>query len=342
MTEPRPDLELARNVVATEARCIAALGDRIDDRFAAAAEAVYACAGTVVLTGIGKAGLVARKISATFASTGTPSIFLHPVEALHGDLGRVRRDDAVVALSDSGTTTELIRLTDHLKARGAKLIALVADADSPLGRYADIAVGYGKVSEACPMGLAPSASTGCMMALGDALAFTVMRMRDFSPEDFVAFHPGGALSRSLLKVEEVMTFRAGGRLPVFAETLTVREVLAAADDLHHDGAVIMDRKRRAGAVCLVDAGGRLSGIFTDGDLRRQVMADDAGDLMARPIGEVMVRDPRRVRAGELASEALAVMNRFRIDELPVVDSDGRPVGLLDVQDLVGMKALNHG
>lgn len=331
MTDPAPNLELTRKVLTTEADCISALAGRIDDRFASAAEAVYRCGGTVVLTGIGKAGIIAQKVSATLASTGTPSIFLHPVEALHGDLGRVRRDDVVIILSHSGTTEEIIRLVDHLKARGASLVAITASDDSPLAEYADIVLCYGDVDEACPLGLAPSASTSCMLALGDALALTVMDMRKFSPEEFAAFHPVGALGRSLMKVAEAMTFRIGRRLPVADENETVRRVLADAEKV----------KRRAGAVLLVDRAGRLTGILTDGDLRRMIIQD--GDaFLDRPAGDVMHRDPKRIAAGELASKAMAVMNEYRIDELPVVDDEGKPIGLLDVQDLVGLKALARG
>ena len=331
MNDPRPDLELARKVLTTEAACISAMADRIDERFGSAAVAVFGCEGAVILTGIGKAGVIARKISATLASTGTPSIFLHPVEALHGDLGRVRGDDIVIALSHSGGTEEILRLVDHLKARGARLIALTALETSPLADFADIALCYGDVDEACPLGLAPSASTSCMLALGDALALTVMKMRQFSPDEFAAFHPGGDLGRRLMKVEEALPAGATDHLPAADETLTVREVLANAERIG----------RRAGAVLLVDGEGRLSGIFTDADLRRQLVADADGELMGRPIAEVMHRDPKRIQVGELASEAMAILNRHRIDELPVVDEQGRPVGLLDVQDLVGLKALNH-
>jgi len=332
MKRPQPDLELARNVLATEAGCISALVDRVDKGFADAACEVFGCGGTVILTGIGKAGIIAEKISATLASTGTPSIFLHPVEAFHGDLGRVRRDDVVIALSHSGGTEEIIRLVDHLKARGAKLIAITAVDTSPLAGFADIALCYGNVDEACPLGLAPSASTSCMLALGDALAMTVMKMRQFGPEEFAAFHPGGDLGRRLLKVEEALPANMKERLPVAEETLSVREALARAEAI----------ERRPGALLLVDGDGKLSGILTDADLRKALVADSGGRLMGGAVAEVMVRNPKRIQVGELASEALAILNRHRIDELPVVDEAGKPVGLLDVQDLVGLKALSQG
>lgn len=328
---PAPDLELARKVLAMEADCIGRLAGRVGPEFAQAARAVYACAGTVILTGIGKAGLIAGKISATLASTGTPSIFLHPVEALHGDLGRLRRGDVVVALSNSGATDELINLVDHLRSRGAYLIAITASKNSPLAAYADIALAYGDVEEACPLGLAPSVSTSCMLALGDALALTVMDMRRFSPEDFAAFHPAGNLGRKLLRVEEAMTATGAG-LPIAGDWLSVRAVLSEAAKIN----------RRAGAVVLVDRQGLLSGIMTDADLRRKLMDDRDGGLLDRPVASVMHPNPKRIVVGELASKALAVMNQYRIDELPVVDSAGRPVGLLDVQDLVGLKAVENG
>ncbi len=327
----QPDLELARKVLAMEGDYIGRLAGRVGEPFAQAARAVYACAGTVVLTGIGKAGIIAAKISATLASTGSPSIFLHPVEALHGDLGRLRRGDVVIALSNSGATEELVSLVDHLKARGAFLIVLTASADCPLGQYADIVLAYGDVEEACPLGLAPSVSTSCMLALGDALALTVMRMRNFSPEEFAAFHPAGNIGRQLLRVEEAMTAGAD-RLPVSGDWLSVREVLTAAEKIN----------RRAGAVMLVDRQGRLSGIMTDADFRRQVLADRSGALLESPVSQVMHPNPKRIVAGELASKALAIMNQYRIDELPVVDAQGKPVGLLDVQDLMVLKAAGNG
>lgn len=332
MNKPLVDLDIARRTLEAEGNTISALAGQIGPSFARAAEAVFACKGTVVLTGVGKAGIIAQKVSATLASTGTPSIFLHPVEALHGDLGRVQRGDVVVAFSHSGGTEEIVRLLDHLKARGAALIAITGSADSPLGRYADVTICYGQVEEACPLGLAPTVSTACMLAMGDALALTAMQMREFGPEDFAAYHPAGALGRKLLKVEQAMTFRQGQQLKVVDDSLTLGEALAEAESV----------PRRSGAMILVDGHKRLSGILTDGDLRRLLVKHRPGDLLERPVKELMKTDPKHVHLGELASETLAIMNRYRIDELPVLDADSHPVGLIDVQDLLGIKTLSDG
>ncbi len=326
---------MAAQVLRSEGRAISALAERIADddccdAFRQAAAAIFECPGKVVLTGIGKAGIIGRKISATLASTGTQSIFLHPVEALHGDLGRLQPDDVVVALSHSGSTEELIRLVDHIKARRAKLVAMTADADSPLARHADIALGYGQVEEACPLGLAPTVSTSCMLALGDALALTVMQMRNFGPEQFATHHPAGALGRKLLKVEEVMTFRGGERLATARDNLTLAEALAEGEKV----------SRRTGALLLVDDSGRLTGILTDADLRRIMLKHRGENVLERPVSDFMTRDPKRIRRGQLASEALAVLNEYRIDELPVVDGADRPVGVIDVQDLIGVKTVS--
>ncbi len=329
MAKQKVDLERARLTLRLEGQAIAALAQTIGESFQQAVQAIFACQGTVVLTGIGKAGIIAQKISATFASTGTPSIYLHPVEALHGDLGRVQRGDVVIALSDSGSTTELIRCLDHVKGRGAKLIALTGDNDSLLAKHADMVVCYGPVEEACPLGLAPTVSTSCMLALGDALAMTVMQMRDFQPEDFAAFHPAGSLGLKLLKVEEAMTFTLDS-LPLVSEKLTLAEALAITEKI----------KRRPGAMLVVDERGFLTGIFTDGDLRRLVLSSPDGRKTSCCMGELKHAGPKHVRVGQTASEALAIMNRYRIDELPVLDEQGRPVGLIDVQDLLGIKTVS--
>ena len=333
---------MARSTLRAEGQAISSLVDQIDEEFADAARAIYEHAGKrpggeestgkIVITGIGKAGIIGRKISATLASTGTPSIFLHPVEALHGDLGRVDRGDVVIVLSHSGATEEILRLLDHIKARGATLIAITGLDDSPLVRHADIVIRYGDVQEACPHGLAPTVSTTCMLALGDALALTVMQMRHFGPEDFAIFHPGGSLGRKLLTVEETMTFKGADRLHVVDQGLSLEAALIEAEKV----------KRRTGAMLLVDASGRLSGILTDADLRRTLATRGRENILDLPVSELMTRDPRRIHVGGLASEALAILNKYRIDELPVVDDDGRPVGVIDVQDLLGIKTVSDG
>jgi arabinose-5-phosphate isomerase len=324
-------IQQGRRVLQAEGQAVLALADRITSMpaFAEAARAVRECRGKVVTTGVGKAGLIGQKISATLASTGTLSIFLHPVEALHGDLGRLQREDVVMALSHSGASEEIVRLLDHIKRRGATLIGVTGREDSLLARHADITLCYGPVEEACPFGAAPSVSTTCMLALGDALALTVMEMRDFQPADYAAFHPGGALGRKFLRVEEVMTFRKGERLSVVNEGLPLGEALRQAEKVD----------RRAGAMLLVDDEGRLSGILTDADLRRMLVERDGMELLKQPARDLMTKNPKRIALGNLASEAEAILNKYRIDELPVVDADGRPVGVIDVQDLLGVKTL---
>jgi arabinose-5-phosphate isomerase len=329
MTELNAQVRQGQRVLQAEGQAIVALAQRIEamPAFVAAAQTIFDCRGKVVTTGVGKAGIIGRKISATLASTGTNSIFLHPVEALHGDLGRLGREDVVVALSNSGASEELIRLLDHIKRRGASLIAITGQEESPLGRHADITLCYGPVEEACPLGVAPSVSTTCMLALGDALALTVMEMRHFQPADYAAFHPGGALGRKFMKVEEVMTFKQGERLSVVDENLPLGEALRLAEKV----------ERRTGAMLLIDKEGRLSGILTDADLRRLLIERDAAELLVRPVQEVMTKNPKRVRLGDLASQAEALLNQYRIDELPVVDEKDQPVGVMDVQDILGVK-----
>ena len=325
------NMTLARRVLMAESLAISCLAEQLGDDFARAAEAIYACTGQTVLTGIGKAGIIGQKISATFASTGTPSIWLHPVEALHGDLGRVRRSDVCIVLTHSGETEEVVRLVDHVKARGATIIGVTGAAGSTVGRFADITICYGQIQEACPHGLAPTVSTTSMLALGDALALTVMDMRRFGPEDFAVFHPGGSLGRKLLKVEEAMSFRPNDQMVLARDDRTLGEALDEAEKV----------ARRSGAMLLVDAAGRLSGILTDADLRRVVLRHRGHDVLQMPVRDFMTADPKHIHQGELASEALSILNRFRIDELPVVDDDHRPVGVIDVQDLLGIKTISH-
>lgn len=321
--KPQPDLNFAKKVIETEASAISMMKEYMGASFIKAATMVHQRNGSVVTTGIGKAGIVANKISATLASTGTHSNFLHPTEAVHGDLGRLRHDDIILAVSHGGTGDEIMRLADHIKKQGLALIAITGHKDSPLARYADVVLPIGQVEEACPLGLAPSTSTACMQAMGDALALTVMKMRNFSPKQFAHFHPGGSLGRKLMKVHEAMTFHKDKNLPVAPDNMTVAEVL------HH----VSQIKRRSGAVLLVNADGTLSGLFADSDLRRLLESGD-GDALQQCVANVMTKHPTTIAADALLSEATEIFSKKRIDELPVIDKDGRPVGLIDVQDVV--------
>lgn len=319
----------ARQVIETETQAVAAMANAIDESFERAVRLIAECRGALVATGVGKAGHIARKISATFASTGTPSHFLSPADAVHGDLGSVRAGDVVLVLSASGESDEILRLISLLKKLNHPMIAVTATRTNTLGRHADVVLATGRIEEACPLRLAPTASTTAMLALADALALSVMKVRDFTAEDFAVFHPAGQLGRKLIRVSEAMTFRRGENLPVASESLCVGEVLAAVSRI----------KRRSGGVILVDEAGRLSGFFSDGDLRRLVERDPAG-AMRTAVSSVMTRNPKRIAGDALASEAMAVMRQYRIDELPVVDAAGVPVGLIDVQDLVVLKMLD--
>lgn len=321
------DLDYARRVILAEADAIASMTPIVNGQFIRAAEMIYTCAGSCIVSGIGKAGIIGRKISATLASTGTPSHFLHPAEAVHGDLGRLRREDVVMILSYGGETDEIIRLINLVKQLQIRLIAITSDQDSTLGRHSDVVLCMGKVNEACPLGVAPSVSTTCMLTIGDALAFTVMKARNFSVEDYVRFHPGGSLGTKLMTVEQSMMFRPGEKLPIAGVADSIRAMLAKTNDV-----------KRHGAVMVVDAEGRLAGILTDADLRRLLTKQGAAALDLK-VGDVMTGGCKRIRADALAAEATALFHKYRIDELPVVDSDDRPVGLIDVQDIVMIKVV---
>jgi arabinose-5-phosphate isomerase len=293
--------------------------------FETAVRMFYECSGSVIVTGVGKAGIIGNKISATLASTGTPSHFLHPAEAVHGDLGRVQSNDVVLALSHSGESEEIVRLIDPIKQREIKLAAIVGEKDSRLGRHSDVVLCMGPLSEACPLGIAPSVSTTCMLALGDALAFTVMKAREFSAEDYARFHPGGSLGAKLMTVGQSMMFKAGEELPVTRTGDSIGQMLEETAKL-----------KRRGAVMVVDGKGKLAGIITDADLRR-AMSKIGADVFEVKASEIMTGDCKRVTEETLAAEAMAVFHKYRIDELPVVDKDDRPVGLIDVQDIVAIK-----
>lgn len=320
---------LARQVIETEASAVARMVEALGEAFDRAVGIVLECRASVLTCGIGKAGHIARKVSATLSSTGTPSHYLNPAEAVHGDLGAVRQGDVVLIFSYSGESDEILRMLSILKKLGHPVIAVTKSPASGLGKFADAVIAMGPVEEACPLGLAPSASTTAMLALGDALALTVMQLRRFTADDFAVFHPGGQLGRKLIRVAEAMTFKAGDNLPLAADDLTVGQVLSQVARI----------KRRCGAVVLTNpADGRISGIFSDGDLRRLVTSDP--QALQRPVAEVMTRNPKRIRGDRLASEAMAVMHQHRFDELPVVDEQDRPIGLIDVQDLVVLRMLD--
>jgi arabinose-5-phosphate isomerase len=324
-SRPRPDLAYARQVLELEAGALQGLVGRIGKDFADAARMVYACKGNVVTSGIGKAGIIAQKTSATLASTGTPSLFLHPADAVHGDLGRVQPRDVVLILSYGGETAEVTRLIGQLEKMNVPIVAMTGNRDSTLARKAKVLLWMGHIDEACPMGLAPTATTTAMLALGDALALTVLKMRQqvgrFGRKEFALYHPGGSLGRQLIMVETVM--RQGANLPVARDHLTVRQALAN----------LRSMRRRSGAVCLVDGRGRLTGIFTDADLRR-LLETGRQDRLDRPIAETMTPHPKFVRVTDTAADAIQIINRYFIEELPVVDARGRLVGLVDVQDLL--------
>lgn len=302
--------------------------------WSAAIDLLAACRGHVVVCGMGKSGLVGTKISATLASLGQPSHVVHPAEAVHGDLGRIRRGDVVMLLSYSGETDEVVNLAAILEADDVPRLGVSVSDQTSLARLSTVHLAMGDVTEACPLRLAPTASTTAMLALGDALALAVSRRRNFTEDEFRRHHPGGLLGAGLRKVTEALRFRVGENLTVAPQTLTVRDACTVAGD-----------GRRAGAILLVDGDGRLSGIFTDGDLRRLVLRDDAGadgaSGLDRPIAEVMTRQPRVLNASDLVRDAVLMVRERRVDEIPVVDDEGKPVGLIDVQDLIAMKVVQE-
>lgn len=331
------ELELARGLLRAEAEAVGGLSARLGEDFLRAVGLIVSCAqahGTVVLTGLGKSGLVGAKISATMASLGIPSQCIHPVEAVHGDLGRLRKQDLAICLSYSGQTEEVVALAATLRQDGLPVIAITrgdpgpeARATCALARLASAVLTIGDVDERNGLTPAPMCSSTAMLALGDALALAASRRMKFTDEDFARRHPGGALGGLLRPILEVLRFRIGVNLEPIPQDVTVSDALERAARV----------ERRPGALLLVDAAGRLAGIFTDADLRRLILKD-AG-MLARPMREVMTRSPGALPDSALVREAVAMVREFRRDEIPVVDAQGRPVGLLDVQDLVAMKVV---
>jgi arabinose-5-phosphate isomerase len=313
-------LRQGREVIRAEAQTLLALSENLGEDFCAAVDLLHGCQGSVLVAGIGKAGLIGQKIVATLASTGTRSHFVHPSEAIHGDLGRIHRDDVLLILSYSGETEEVVRLLPTVRQLGAPVVAITGQPQSTLGKFAAVTLDLGSIREACPLGLAPSASTTAMLALGDALALVLSQMRHFSEEDFARFHPGGSLGRKLAKVEEAMRPLDQCRLARVDQT--VREAL------------LLQSKpgRRTGAVMIVDDSNTLCGIFTDSDLAK-LLEGRRESCIDGPLSAVMTRNPTRVESGTRLVVACQLLADRKISELPVVDQANQPLGLIDITDV---------
>ena len=316
-TDTASSLELARNVLRIEAAAIMGLVDRIDGAFEQAVQLLYECRGRVIVTGMGKSGIICRKIAATFSSTGTSAWFLHPAEAIHGDLGAIRDDDVVLALSHSGETEELVRLLESIRRIGAKLIALTGHAQSTLAKASDVTLDCGIAEEACPMNLVPTASTTAALALGDALAMTLLVRKGFRQEQFASLHPGGKLGRRLMRVENVMHGAESAPL-VLAGTPMV--------DVIHEMS-----SKRLGMTCVLGDDRRLIGVFTDGDLRR--LASRAPDFIKLTAQDGMTPNPITIGRQSLAVEALKIMETHKITSVVVVDGRGYVEGVVQIHDL---------
>lgn len=311
-------IEHAIQAIDAEITALRILKQNLDDRFVQALDAMQDCRGRVIVSGMGKAGLIGQKIAATMASTGTPSFFMHPAEALHGDLGMIKSDDVCLFLSNSGESDEITRLLPFVRRIGCRVIGVTGNLRSTMAAHCEIVLNLGDLAEACPLGLAPTASTTAILALGDALAMCLMQRRDFKERDYAMVHPAGALGRRVAPVESVM--RMGDAVALVSPDTSVGQTLFAMT------------KARAGSAVIVDDRGGLEGIFCDGDLRRGLEAD--ADFLHRRVGDVMIRNCSRVKTGDLAGEVLAVMKEKRIADIPVLDDNGIVVGLADLKGLV--------
>jgi len=311
-----PDLALARKVLRIEAAAILGLVDRLDERFSRAVAMLRDCQGRVIVTGMGKSGIICRKIAATLASTGTPAFFLHPAEAIHGDLGVIQKDDVVLAVSQSGETGEILRLLETIRRLGARLVAITGVPASTLAHAADVTLDCHIDEEACPLNLVPTASTTAALALGDALAMTLLTEKGFRPEDFANLHPGGKLGKRLMRVEALM--HAGDAAPIVAASTPMKDVIYEMS------------RQGLGMTCVVE-GGRLAGIVTDGDLRRRM--SETASVLGLTAGEAMTRNPVTIGRGMLAAEALRLMEQRKITSLIVVDAGGAVEGVLHLHDL---------
>lgn len=309
-------LDLARRVLTTEADAIRRLVDRLDASFLKAADMLFTCRGRVIVTGMGKSGIIARKIAATLSSTGTPAFFLHPAEAVHGDLGVIRSDDVVIALSYTGETAEILRLLETIRRIGATIVAMTGSPASTLSRASDVVLDCGVDAEACPLNLVPTASTTAMLAVGDALAMVVLVSRGFRQEDFANLHPAGGIGKKLLKVESLM--HQGGQVPAVSVTMPMRRAVAEMS------------AKGLGMTCVVYEDGRLAGIITDGDLRRHI---DQPQFLDRPASAVMTAAPATITRHQLAVEALSLMERRKITSLVVADERGGVEGVVHLHDL---------
>ena len=314
---PVVDLTLARKVLQTEAAAIEALVDRLGESFERAVRLLLECRGRVIATGMGKSGIICRKIAATLSSTGTPALFLHPAEAIHGDLGILQAEDVVIALSYSGETDELLRLLEAIKRIGAGLIAITGDCRSTLGQAADVALDCRVSEEACPMNLVPTASTTAALALGDALAMTLLVAKGFSQEHFASLHPGGKLGKRLMSAEQLM--QGGDQTPIVTESTPIPQVIYEISS------------KGLGMTCVVDERGALAGIITDGDLRRHMAGTP--NLLDRTATDVMTRNPITIRRETLAAEALLVLERRKITSIVVVNDDQRVQGVVHLHHL---------
>jgi len=310
----------AKDVIRIEAEAVQSLIDRIDKRFADALKMILSAKGRVVVTGIGKSGMIGRKIAATLTSTGTPSLFLHPVEGIHGDLGMITRDDVVLAISNSGQTEEIVRLLPSIKKIGAKIVAFTGGLNSTLARNSDIVIDCGVEREACPLGLAPTSSTTAALVMGDALAVALMEKRGFKASDFALLHPGGTLGeRLMLKVKDVML--TGSRVPKVNIDSSVKEAISQIN------------KHNLGVTLVTDSQGLLCGIITDGDLRR--LLEKPGDILKKAVRDVMTRDPKTIDKEKFAAEAVEVMERYEITALAIVTKKRRLKGIVHLHDLLG-------
>ena len=314
--------EYGKIILELESAAVRNLAETLDDSFDQAVSKLLSLneTGRVIVSGMGKAGFIAMKISATFASTGLPSFFLHPAEASHGDLGRYSKNDLALVLSNSGETEEILKIIPQIRKTGCFLIAITGNPSSTLAKHSDLVLEIGSLQEAGPLGLAPTTSTTVMLALGDALAMAVLRKQDFSREQFAKYHPGGSLGQALIPVKDIM--RVGEELCIVPIDMTAKEVVSK----------IAATKGRPGAAAIVDQDSILVGIFTDGNLRRSL--DQGLEFLTRPVKEVMTKNPKVIAEDKLAADAIRLISQYQIDQVVVVDAKNRPVGMIDIQDLL--------